>query len=124
MVDFTFTANGLDLAPFVERDHYSTGLLPVYTRKITTMDGVDHMALIRHRGTVSASLNPQTAETTARICLALLHAPVQVQYHCLQRNQDVAAYMVCSDLTAQHLSRCLARGQKWNDLGEIELEEL
>lgn len=124
MISYRFKVGGVDLAPFVERDGYTTGLTPVFTEAVTTMDGVDHDRLLRLRGRVTVSLNPQSAGNTAAICMALLSHPVQVEYFCLQRQGVVNASMRAPEQTAQFLSRCLAGGQKWVQPESITLEEL
>lgn len=123
-VNLTFSLNGTDYSRMVERDSYATGLIPVYSDAVTTFDGVDHMVLIRSKGTVTVGLNPQTAADTKSICEALNRCPVTVKYHCLQRNTDVTANMIVSQQSAKFLSRCKARGYVWNEIDAITLEEL
>lgn len=125
MVDYVFEIGGEDFSAMVERDSYSTDLSPVFSTTITTMNQVDHFIQVRTRGFVSVRLNPQTSADMARFCSALLKGPVLVRYHCLQRNADVYATMALdSDLTANHLSRCLHLGQKWSEAETVTLREL
>ena len=124
MVSFTFKINNTDYSSYVERDSYSTAVTPVYSETITTLDGVDHKALKRLKGKVSVQLNPQTAANTAAICADLLSSPVEVQYHCLQRNVDITANMAVDNVSADFLSRCLYLGSSWNTLQTITLTEL
>lgn len=121
---YTLTVNGFDLTDMVERDSYSTSLFPVTTPIITTMDGIDHTRLIRHKARVQVSLNPQTAEQTALLTAALMTSPMTVQFHCLQRNMDVTATMIIDEISADYLSRCLALGQKWMELDDLTFTEL
>ena len=120
----TLIVNNVALTNMVERDSYETTYTPIYTETITTMDGVEHTALLRHKGSVSFTLNPQSAADTKNICTALANTPMQVQYFCLQRNQLVTATMKTSGVSATFLSRCLYGGLSWNSLGSITLEEL
>ena len=124
MISYRFKASGVDLAPYVERDGYTTAVAPVFTSEVTTMDGVTHRSLLRLRGSVTVKLNPQSADAAARICAALLRHPVQVEYFCLQRQDVVVASMQAPTQTAQFLSRCLAGGQRWTQAKNITLEEL
>lgn len=124
MVSYTFKINNTDYSQFVERDSYVTELTPVFGETIKTMDGVNHTALLRLRGSITVGLNPQTKANTAAICTDLLQSPVEVQYHCLQRNANVTALMVADTISAQFLSRCLANGDDWNKIEEITLTEL
>ncbi len=124
MISYRFKASGVDLAPYVERDGYTTAVTPVFTDEVATMDGVAHCSLLRLRGSVTVKLNPQSAAATARICTALLQHPVTVEYFCLQRQAVVVASMRAPAQTAQFLSRCLAGGQRWMQAKNITLEEL
>ena len=124
MISYRFKASGVDLAPYVERDGYTTAVTPVFTDKVTTMDGVDHCSLLRLRGSVTVKLNPQSATNAARISAALMGHPVEVEYFCLQRQAIVVANMRAPAQTAQFLSRCLAGGQQWLQPETIALEEM
>ena len=124
MVNLTFKVNNTDYSGYVERDSYSTSVIPVYSDSITTLDGVEHKTLKRLKGRLNITLNPQNAANTALICSDLLSSPVEVQYHCLQRNVDVTANMAVDTVSADFLSRCLYRGESWNGLESITLTEL
>lgn len=124
MVSLTFKVNNTDYSGYIERDSYSTSVIPVYSETITTLDGVDHKTLKRLKGRLSVGLNPQNAANTALICADLLSSPVEVQYHCLQRNLDITANMVVDTVSADFLSRCLFRGENWNQTQSITLTEL
>lgn len=119
-----FRVNGVDFSRFVERDSYATSLEPVYAETIQTMDGVNHTALLRTRGSIRLRFNPQTDSDTAALCSALLAAPCEVQYRCLQRDVDVTALMCVDTISAQFLSRCLYLGDEWNQIESITLTEL
>ncbi len=116
--------DGVDFSHMVERDSYSTALEIVYSASVQTMDGITHTAPIRTRGSLSLGFNPQTSEDTRALCTALLKSPVEVLYYCLQRGEEVYATMMIDSVSATYLSRCLAFGQKWNDLQAITLQEL
>lgn len=124
MVNLTFKINNTDYSNMVERDSYQTSLEPVYAETIQTMDGVNHTALLRTRGSIRLRFNPQTDSDTAALCSALLAAPCEVQYRCLQRDVDVTALMVVDTISAQYLSRCLYLGDEWNQIESITLTEL
>lgn len=121
---YTLIVNGFDLTDMVERDSYSTSLFPVAVPTITTMDGVDHTRIIRHKARLNVSLNPQTAEQSALLTAALMVSPMTVQFHCLQRNQDITAKMILDEISADYLSRCLALGQKWFQIDDLTFTEL
>ncbi|MCI7638217.1 MAG: hypothetical protein MSS60_00095 [Clostridiales bacterium] len=121
---YKIEVNGVDITDAVEIDSYQTAYNPVYGETITTMDGVDHVVLLRRRGSVSFALNPQTEKMTERICSAFENLPAYVHYHCLQRHADVYANMRLDGLSAQSLGRIKFGGAKWVDLGSITLQEL
>lgn len=124
MVSLTFKINNTDYSGYIERDSYSTAVIPVYSETITTLDGVDHKTLKRLKGRISFTMNPQNATNTAAICADLLSSPVEVKYHCLQRNQDLTVQMAVDTVSADFLSRCLYRGESWNSVQSITLTEL
>ena len=124
MLDYTLTINGVDFTPMVERDSYRTSKIPVYSESIMTMDGVTHVALIRNKGEISFDLNPQNAAQTSAVCTSLLTMPCVVRYFDLQTQAYVNATMVIDQQTAQYLSRCLYKGERWNQMESITLTEL
>ena len=121
---YKVVVNGVDITDAVEIDSYQTSYDPVYGESITTMDGIEHVAILRHRGSVSFSLNPQTAQMAAKICAALETIPASVHYRCLQRNIDVLANMRLDGISAQALNRIRFGGAKWVSINEITLQEL
>lgn len=116
--------NGLDITDRVDIDSYATSLEPVYGDTVTTMDGVEHIAVIRYKGVVKFALNPQTDTATAELCSALLTGAIEVHYHCLQRNTEIIANMRIDGISAQYLGRVRFTGRKWNEIPAITLTEL
>ena len=105
-------------------DSYSTSVIPVYGESIVTMDGVEHSSVLRNKGTVTFTPNPQTDTATEELCAVLLSGIMQVQYYCLQRNAEIIASMKLSGVSAQHLGRIRFGGRKWNEIPAITLTEL
>ena len=124
MVDYTVTINGLTISDDIERDSYSTSTIPVYSDSIQTMNGVDHFALLRNKGSLTFSLNPRTAARTQQICAVLLVQPCTVVYFDLEANASKTATMSIDQHTAKYLSRCLSQRLKWNEFDAITLTEL
>lgn len=124
MLHYTLTVNGVDFTQFVERDSYATSKIPVYTDSIVTMDGVEHLKLLRNKAEITFSFNPQNAANTKIICEALLNQPCVVYYFNLQTQTYTTANMKIDKQTAQFLSRCLFVGLDWNGLADITLTEL
>ena len=124
MLDYTLTINGVDFTSMVERDSYVTSKIPVYCESIMTMDGVTHVALLRNKSEITFEMNPQNAAQTSAACVALLTMPCVVRYFDLQTQAYVNATMVIEQQTAQYLSRCLYKGERWNQMESITLTEL
>ena len=124
MLDYTLTINGVDFTNMVERDSYTTAKIPVYSDSVITMDGITHVALLRNKGEIRFKFNPQNADDTATACAALLSMPCMVYYFNLQDQEYQYAKMTVDQQSAQYLSRCLYRGEKWNQMSSITLTEL
>ena len=108
----------------VERDSYVTSKIPVYSDSVVTMDGITHLALIRNKGEITFEFNPQNAADTQAACAALLSIPCVVDYFSLQTQAYERANMSIDQQSAQYLSRCLFRGERWNQMTSITLTEL
>ena len=124
MLDYTLTVNGTDLTNYVLYDSYSTNKTPVYANSVTTLDGVEHTALIRTRGSLTFQLNPQNATITQTIASSLLTQPCSVHYFSLQTQQYEDDTMKLTDQSADYLVKCKFLGQKWNQINTITLVEL
>lgn len=124
MLDYTVTINGVDFTSAIERDSYRTAKTPVYSDEIVTLDGVTHVTNLRNKGVIGFQLNPQNAADTKTLCTALLSMPCEVYYFSLQTQIYEYANMIIDSQSAEYLSRCLYRGERWNQLEEIELTEL
>lgn len=124
MVDYTVKINNLSISEDIERDSYQTSTIPVYSDSVQTMDGVEHLVLLRNKGSLSFALNPRTATRTATICTALLTQPCTVAYFDLEANANKNATMSIDQHSAKYLSRCLSQGLKWNEFDTITLTEL
>lgn len=124
MLDYNLTINGVNFAPMVERDSFQTRQIPVYSDSVMTMDGVTHVVLIRNKGEITFEFNPQNSTNMSAACNALLTMPCLVYYFDLQKQNYVLANMVIDQQSAQYLSRCLYRGERWSQMESITLTEL
>lgn len=122
--NYQVVANGADITSMIEIDSYTTALLPVYGSSVTTMDGVEHVSIVRYKGKLSFAANPQTDTQTERLSAALSSGIIETQYHCLQRNSVVIAKMRLDEISARHLGRVRFGGKKWNEVSAITLTEL
>ena len=121
---YTVKFNGVDVSRMIDFSEYRTAVQPVYSDTITTLDKVDHFYKIRERGLLSVSFNSLTAAGTAKLCALLLDAPVEVDYHCIQRNKDVKARMRLDSLSSRKLHRVMLGNQAWAETDGITLTEL
>lgn len=124
MLDYTLTINGVDFTDKIERDSYMTKKIPVYSDSIVTMDGITHVTNLRNKSEISFALNPQNATVTAMLCTALLTMPCEVYYFSLQTQTYELKNMIIDSQSAEYLSRCLYRGERWNQMDSITLTEL
>ncbi len=92
-VPYTFLINGHSYASQVKKYSYQTDRVPVETERITTMDGIDHVRVIRYRGILRVEINPQTEANFKTLCDDLGSGVMTVKYHCLQTNSDVTQRM-------------------------------
>lgn len=124
MLDYTLTINGVDFTDKIERDSYTTKKIPVYSDSIVTMDGITHVTNLRNKSEISFSLNPQNATVTATLCTALLTMPCEVYHFSLQTQSYELKNMMIDGQSAEYLSRCLYKGERWSQMDSITLTEL
>lgn len=108
----TFKIDNVDYSGYITKYGYKTSLTPVYGASVTTLDGVEHTAVIRYRGALSVTLRPMEATAWATLSTALLSGPMEVKYTCLQRGADVTATMrldpISTELVLINASRTLS----------------
>jgi len=123
MTTNTLTINGVSFADIVDKDQYHTEKVPV-TRSLTTLDGVDHVVLLREKGVLTFGCNPMTAERYAALCAALSGGVVTVQYTDLQSGTVRTASMAYDTKAATHIPRCMAKGAEWLEGISVTMTEL
>lgn len=116
--------NGEDISRMVDFSQYRTSVEPVYSDTITTLDKVDHFYKIRDRGILPLAFNSLTAADTAKLCALLLNAPVEMEYHCMQRHKTVKARMRLDSLSSQKIHKMQLGNQPWAETDSITLREL
>ena len=124
MLAYTLKINNVDFTDYVKYDSYNTRKTPVYSEAVMTMDGVTHLKQIRTTGGLTFELNPQNASTTQTLVAALLTQPCSVYYYSLQTQAYEQVTMKLDSQTAEFLAKCKFLGEKWNQIGQINLEEL
>lgn len=101
MIPYTVTIGGTDFSSAIQTYGYSTEYNPVVGSKITTMDGKDHVSFVRWKGKLHMTVNPLENDDMAALVAAIQsYGAVEITYYCLQRNENVTAWMVPTALTA------------------------
>ena len=121
---YTTKINGVDISAYIDDDGYETSVIPVWSRKITTLDGVDHVVKLRDKYAVKFRLRTITEENLATVSALLLDAPLTFEGRILQINDDVEATMIPDQLTAEFLSSFLYGNVDWDNANEIVLTSL
>ena len=107
----TFIINGVDFSDLLQTYGYSTAYTPVYSQSVQTMDGYEHVGVLRYRGSLTVNLKPLTGTQLKDFTNALSVAVPTVLYTCLQRNMTVQANMrldnVSAELVLKNASRML-----------------
>ena len=98
MIPYTFKIGSTSYKSLVKLYSYQTDRIPVETERITTMDGVDHVAVKRYKGILMVEINPTDQTTFAAFCNELDAGILTVTYTCLQTNTDVTQSMTVSGM--------------------------
>lgn len=101
MIPYTFKVNNTSYASLVKKYSYQTDRIPVETDRITTMDGVDHVAVKRYKGVLRVDINPSDETTFKNFCADLDNGILTVEYRCLQTETDVVQSMTVSGMPAR-----------------------
>lgn len=95
----TFKINTVDYSSYLTKYGYSTTYIPVFADSVTTLDGVEHTAVIRYRGSLTVTLRPMTATEWATFSAALAGI-LSITYTNIQKGTDVTANMRMDDYSA------------------------
>lgn len=116
---YTLTINGVDFSTYIKPYSYSTEYMPVEGGSVTTMDGVDHIAIVRWKGAVHAELKPLTEQSLATLVTAITGVgAVTIQYSNLQRNSVITESMKPSKQTAT----MVLKNSDYRYVGDITLD--
>ncbi len=122
MTDLSFTINSHDYSGLVDVHNYQTGLTPVEGSRYTDLDKIEHVAIVRHRGTLTVKINPVDEDRLAALCADLINSPLTVTYYSFQRGQNVTETMMPDSSTVKDAFRFL--NKKYVDGFSIKLTEL
>lgn len=96
----TFKIDGTDFSGYLTKYGYSTTYTPVYSDSVQTMDGVEHVVVIRYKGTLTVTIRPLTGAEWETLSAALATGILNIQYTNIQLNEDVDAEMRLDDMGA------------------------
>ena len=122
MTKFPFTVNGVDFSDVVHKYGYRTNRMPVYSRRVTTLDGVDHYSLIRTKGYLELRLNPVSKERALAFCEALQQLPAEIIYHSFQTGMPETETMTVAGMPFGLLA--IIGKKDWLDGEIIAFEQL
>ena len=109
----TFKINDVDFSDVIQRYGYATTYDPVYTNSMMSMNGIEHVGYLRHRGSVTITLNPLEGTRLSQLAAALAGGIYEIKYTCLQRNTDIITRMrltggMSSEILLKNASRVLS----------------
>lgn len=111
---YTFKINGIDFSDIIMKYGYKTAYEPVYTDTITTLDKVDHMAIVRWKNGITIPVRPLENVRIGQLTTELRKGIPTITFTSLQKGSDVTATMKMDDYSAelvlQNASRLLLGG--------------
>lgn len=96
----TFTIGSTDFSGYLTKYGYSTTYSPVYSDSVQTLDGVEHVAIIRYKGTLTVTIRPLTGSEWETLSDALAVGLLSITYTNIQLNDDVTAEMRLDEMSA------------------------
>lgn len=123
MIEYDVTINGMAVKRLVSKYGYETGLEPVEGQAVTTLDTVDHLAVVRWRNTALLQFNPMDLDTLGDLMTAIkIRTPVEVKLYSLQLHEYVKCRMRCEAVSNR--PTLLTSGKKIVEGFQITLTEL
>ena len=104
-----FEINGIDFSSLLQAYGYATSYVPVYSQSVQTMDGVEHVGILRYRGLLKVNLKPLTGAQLQSLTTALSTGVPVIRYTCLQRNAVVIANMRLDNVSAELILKNASR---------------
>lgn len=115
--------NGVDFSDIVEKNSYHTERTPI-TQSVTTIDGVEHIAIIREVDSLSFKTNPLTQDRYKTLCDQMRNGFCTVRYTHLQVGAVLVEQMKYDAATAGYLADCKYLNKKWVQPGPIQFIQL
>lgn len=107
----TFKIATVDYSTYLTKYGYQVKEIPMFSDSVQTLDGVEHVAVIRYRKELTVTIRPLTATEWATLFTALSSGILSITFTVPQANTDVTANMrmdeVSADLALINSSRTL-----------------
>lgn len=97
----TFKIATVDYSTYLTKYGYSVQRTPVYADSVTTLDKVEHTALIRYRATLTVTLRPMTATEWATFSAVILGAILSVTFTNIETGSDETKNMRLDPYSAE-----------------------
>lgn len=121
MRHMTFAINGVDLSALCDQYGFSSGMTPVYSAEVETMDRKRHSTLVRWRGWCSVKLNDVSDDEARRFCAALMSAALNVSYYNAHLGAQVTQEMTVDSPQLGYLLQDVS-GRYWSG-STLQFEE-
>ena len=92
-MNYTFKINNVDFSDVIQKYGYATSYDPVYSDSMMSLNGIEYIAILRYRGTLTITLKPLEGTRLSQLTTALTAGIPEITYTCLQRNADVITSM-------------------------------
>ena len=107
----TFKIATVDYSTYLTKYGYQVKEIPVFSESVQTMDGVEHVAVIRYKKALTVTIRPLTATEWATFFTALSTGILSITFTGPQANTDLTANMrldeASTDLALINTSRTL-----------------
>lgn len=113
MRNLTFKVNGTDLSASCNQYGFRSGVTPVYSNEVETMDRVRHSAVVRWRGWCDVPLNDISDTEAAAFAAALRGTGLSVNYYNAALGTQVTQDMTVDGLELAYLLQDVS-GRYWS----------
>lgn len=100
---YTFKINTVDYSDCIQMYGYDTAYDPIFADTVTTLDKVDHTAIIRWKHGLTIRVKPLETTRLTQLVTALTAGIPSITFTSLQLGSDVTANMKLDSLSASLL---------------------
>lgn len=97
----TFKIATVDYSTYLTKYGYQVKEIPVFSNSVQTLDGVEHVAVIRYRKVLTVTIRPLTATEWATLFTALSPGILSITFTVPQSNTDLTASMKMDGASAE-----------------------